>query len=71
MPAQTPTAQKLKAFSAQPGDLEINVAGGFQEPGIPEVTILSNVVEVSCDAIGRLANRVTRALTQPSAEARR
>ena len=44
-PAQTLTAAQLKAFSAQLGDLEINVAGGFQEPGMPEVMILSNMVE--------------------------
>ena len=44
-PAQTLTAAQLKAFSAQLGDLEINVAGAFQEPGLPEVMILSNMVE--------------------------
>ena len=44
-PAQALTAVQLKAFSAQLGDLEINVAGGFQEPGLPEVMVLSNMVE--------------------------
>ena len=44
-PAQTIDAAQLKAFSAQLGDLEINVAGAFQEPGLPEVMILSNMVE--------------------------
>ena len=44
-PAQTLTAAQLKAFSAQLGDLEINVAGAYQEPGLPEVMILSNMVE--------------------------
>jgi taurine dioxygenase len=44
-PRQTLTAAQLKAFSAQLGELEINVANAFQEPGIPEVMILSNIVE--------------------------
>jgi taurine dioxygenase len=44
-PSQSLSGAELKHFSAQLGDLEINVAGGFQEPGHPEVMILSNVVE--------------------------
>ena len=44
-PQQTLTAAQLKAFSAQLGDLEINVASAFQEPGLPEVMVLSNMVE--------------------------
>jgi taurine dioxygenase len=44
-PKQDLTGAQLKQFSAQLGDLEINVAGGFQEPGHPEVMILSNMVE--------------------------
>jgi taurine dioxygenase len=44
-PAQTLTAVQLKAFAARFGSLEINVAGAFQEPGHPEVMILSNIVE--------------------------
>ena len=44
-PKQTLTAAQLKAFSAQLGDLEINVASAFQEPGLPEVMILSNILE--------------------------
>jgi len=44
-PKQDLTGVQLKQFSAQLGDLEINVAGGFQEPGHPEVMILSNIVE--------------------------
>lgn len=43
-PAQELTAAQLKRFSAQLGDLEINVANAFQEPGLPEVMILSNIV---------------------------
>jgi taurine dioxygenase len=44
-PSQILTAAQLKAFSARLGELEINVANAFQEPGIPEVMILSNIVE--------------------------
>ena len=44
-PKQSLEAKELKQFSSQLGDLEINVAGGFQEPGMPEVMILSNIVE--------------------------
>jgi taurine dioxygenase len=45
-PRQRLTARELKAFSAQFGSLEVNVASkSYQEPGIPEVMILSNVVE--------------------------
>ena len=35
----------MKAFAGRFGSLEINVAGTFQEPGHPEVMILSNIVE--------------------------
>ncbi|HVO87370.1 MAG TPA: TauD/TfdA family dioxygenase [Casimicrobiaceae bacterium] len=44
-PAQSLDAQALRRFSAQFGTLEINVTGKFQEPGLPEVMILSNMVE--------------------------
>ena len=44
-PRQELSAQELKNFSAQFGKLEINVANAYQEPGIPEVMILSNIVE--------------------------
>ena len=44
-PSQKLSGIELKQFSAQLGDLEINVAGGFQEPGHPEVMILSNILE--------------------------
>lgn len=45
-PRQQLTAQQLKAFSARLGTLEVNVASkAYQEPGIPEVMILSNIVE--------------------------
>ncbi len=44
-PRQTLSASDLKNFSAHLGELEINVAGAYQEPGHPEVMILSNMVE--------------------------
>ena len=45
-PRQTLTGRQLRDFSAQLGDLEINVGSqGYQEPGVPEVMILSNIVE--------------------------
>lgn len=44
-PKQALTAAELKAFSSRFGDLEVNVANSYQEPGIPEVMILSNIVE--------------------------
>jgi taurine dioxygenase len=33
------------AFSRQFGELEVHVSGAFQEPGHPEMMILSNIVE--------------------------
>jgi taurine dioxygenase len=44
-PRQQLTGRQLADFSARFGSLEINVAGAYQEPGIPEVMILSNIVE--------------------------
>ncbi len=44
-PRQELSAAELKAFSERFGDLEINVANAYQEPEIPEVMILSNIVE--------------------------
>jgi taurine dioxygenase len=44
-PRQELTGRQLKDFAAQFGELEINVANSFQEPGIPEIMILSNIVE--------------------------
>jgi len=44
-PAQRLDGAQLKAFAGRFGALEINVAGTFQEPGHPEVMILSNIVE--------------------------
>jgi len=39
------TGRQLADFSARFGKLEINVANAYQEPGIPEVMTLSNIVE--------------------------
>ncbi len=44
-PGQHLDPAQQKAFSARFGSLEINVAGAYQEPGHPEVMILSNIVE--------------------------
>ena len=45
-PRQELTARQLRDFSAQLGELEVNVASkNYQEPGVPEVMILSNIVE--------------------------
>ncbi|MCE8021964.1 TauD/TfdA family dioxygenase [Halomonas sp. MCCC 1A11036] len=44
-PRQELDAVSLKRFSSRFGSLEINVANSFQEPGHPEVMILSNIVE--------------------------
>ena len=44
-PRQRLTAGEQKDFAARFGELEINVAGAYQEPGIPEVMILSNIVQ--------------------------
>jgi len=48
-PGQRLDADRQMAFAARFGSLEINVAGAFQEPGHPEVMILSNMK----DARGR------------------
>lgn len=44
-PKQSLNATSLKTFSRRFGTLEIHVANLFQEPGNPEVMILSNIVE--------------------------
>ena len=45
-PWQSLNARQLRDFAARFGELEVNVASGpFQEPGIPEVMTLSNIVE--------------------------
>jgi taurine dioxygenase len=44
-PQQRLGPAQLKAFSSRFGTLEVNVVGQFQEPGLPEVMTLSNIVE--------------------------
>src|SRR6185295_2169231 len=44
-PRQHLTGRQLADFSARFGTLEVNVAGAYQEPGIPQVMILSNILE--------------------------
>jgi taurine dioxygenase len=44
-PHQRLDAATLRDFSARFGELEINVANAFQAPGLPEVMILSNIVQ--------------------------
>lgn len=44
-PRQRLDARQLADFSARFGKLEINVANAYQEPGIPEVMTLSNIIE--------------------------
>jgi taurine dioxygenase len=51
-PNQTLDPARQMAFSARFGSLEINVAGAFQEPGYPEIMILSNMTEPNGRPIG-------------------
>jgi taurine dioxygenase len=44
-PRQKLTPPQQRDFCARFGELEINVAGAYQEPGIPQMMILSNMVE--------------------------
>ncbi len=44
-PGQQLTPEQLRTFSRRFGNLEVNVAGAYQEPGLPEVMVLSNIVE--------------------------
>jgi len=44
-PRQKLSSRQLAGFSARFGELEINVANVFQEPDLPQVMILSNIVE--------------------------
>lgn len=43
IPGQRIQPEHLKAFAARFGTLEINVANNYQEPGHPEVMVLSNI----------------------------
>ncbi|MBC7435387.1 MAG: TauD/TfdA family dioxygenase [Bdellovibrionales bacterium] len=42
-PKQNLSSQQLRDFAGRFGELEINVANAYQEPGLPEVMILSNM----------------------------
>ena len=44
-PSQSLDPAKQIAFSRMFGELEVHVSGAFQEPGHPEMMILSNIVE--------------------------
>lgn len=44
-PRQDLTPSQLRDFSRRFGELEINVSGLYQEAGLPEVMVLSNIVE--------------------------
>jgi len=44
-PGQHLTPEQLRTFARRFGELEVNVAGAYQEPGLPEVMVLSNIVE--------------------------
>jgi len=45
-PRQKLTARQQRDFAARFGELEVNVASGpYQEPGLPEVMILSNILK--------------------------
>ena len=51
-PRQQLAPARQMAFSARFGSLEINVAGAFQEPGLPEIMILSNMKDTRGRPIG-------------------
>ena len=51
-PQQTLTSLQLKQFAQRFGQLEINVANMYQEPGLPEVMILSNKIGVDGKPLG-------------------
>lgn len=44
-PKQSLNPAEQVAFSRRFGDLEVHISGAFQEPGYPEIMILSNMVE--------------------------
>jgi taurine dioxygenase len=44
-PRQQLSGRELRDFSARFGQLEVHVSNVYQEPGLPEVMILSNIVE--------------------------
>ncbi len=51
-PKQQLTSLQLKTFTQRFGKLEINVANAYQEPGLPEVMMLSNKVSADGKPFG-------------------
>ena len=51
-PKQKITSLQLKNFAERFGKLEVNVANLYQEPGLPEVMILSNMVDANGKPLG-------------------
>ncbi|GAC1417854.1 MAG: TauD/TfdA family dioxygenase [Burkholderiaceae bacterium] len=51
-PGQQLTSVQLKNFAARFGTLEINVSNLYQEPGLPEVMILSNKLDENGKPVG-------------------
>jgi taurine dioxygenase len=51
-PKQQLTSLQLKTFAQRFGKLEVNVANAYQEPGLPEVMILSNKVSADGKPLG-------------------
>lgn len=51
-PKQDLTPQQQRDFAARFGELEINVAGAYQVPGLPEVMILSNKRDENGNPLG-------------------
>lgn len=51
-PDQQLTSMQLKTFAERFGKLEVNVANAYQEPGLPEVMILSNKVDANGKPLG-------------------
>ena len=51
-PNQKLTSLQLKNFAQNFGKLEVNVANAYQEPGLPEVMILSNKVDADGKPLG-------------------
>ncbi len=51
-PDQAPNAAEFAAFGRRFGELEINVANLFHEPGFPEMMILSNVKDAQGKPLG-------------------
>ena len=51
-PKQKLTPTQLRDFASRFGELEVNVANAYQEPGMPEVMVLSNKLDENGKPIG-------------------